>query len=264
MADDDSDREFVTALARGMRVLEVFEAEHPALTLSEVAAATDLNPATARRSLLTLERLGYVRQMGRRFELTAKVLSLGASYFASLDPAGVAHGVLHELAEELQHGCSVTVLDGNDVVYVAHVTGAGPVLARTFVGSRLPAHATSTGHVLLAHLPESDRRRYLAQAPFARYTANTPTTADELHDIFERVQQQGYAAVSDTVEYGAAAVAVAIRGRDGVVCAALNSSASSARERDQQTLLDRIDVLHAAARRLEQALVRFPTLAWSA
>jgi IclR family pca regulon transcriptional regulator len=153
------------------------------------------------------------------------------------------------------------VLDGNEVVYLAHVASdAGPLLARTFVGSRLPAHATSTGHVLLAHLSGGDRQRFLAQAPFTRYTTNTPTTIEDLTAIFAAVRRQGYAAVSDTVEYGAAAVAVPIRDRSGAVVAALNSSASSIREHDQQTLLERIDDLHAAARQLEQAVARFPSL----
>lgn len=252
-------REFVAALARGLDVLEAFAAEAPTMTLSEVAAKTGMSPATARRSLMTLQHLAYVQQVGRQFRLTAKVLSLGASYFESMSLAGLAQPVLHDLAGRIEHACSLTVLDGNDVVYLAHVTSsAGPSFRRHFVGARLPAHATSTGHVLLAALPHDERRAFLRQAPFTAYTSNTPTTAAALGTILDQVLAQGYAAVRDTVEYGAAAVAVPVRDGSGTVVAALNSSASAVRERDVETILDRLDLMRAAATRLEQAVRRFP------
>jgi IclR family pca regulon transcriptional regulator len=252
-------REFVAALARGLDVLEAFAADIPAMTLSEVAARTGMSPATARRSLMTLEHRGYVHQVGRQFRLTAKVLSLGGSYFDSMSLAGLAQPILHDLAARIDHACSLTVLDGNDVVYLAHVmSSAGPSFRRHFVGARLPAHATSTGHVLLAALPAATRRAFLQQAPFTAYTSNTPTTAEALDTILDQVLAHGYAMVRDTVEYGAAAVAVPVRDGSGAVIAALNSSASAVRERDVETILDRLDLMRAAAARLEQALVRFP------
>lgn len=242
-------------------MIEAFSADAPSMTLSEVAALTSLSAATARRCLLTLERLGYVRQTGRQFRLSARVLSLGGSYFASLNLAGIAQPILQDLADRLQHACSVTVLEDNEVVYIAHVMSVGPSFRRHYVGARLPAHATSTGHVLLAHLPEPDRRAFLSLAPFARYTTSTPTTKKALRQIFTTVEEQGYAAVRDTVEYGAAAVAVPIRGPGGSVIAALNSSASAVREHDHKTLLVRLDLLRDAAGVIEQALVRYPATA---
>lgn len=252
-------REFVAALARGLDVLEAFAADAPTMSLSEVAARTGMSPATARRSLMTLEHRGYVQRLGRQFRLTAKVLSLGGSYFDSMSLAGLAQPILYDLATEIEHACSLTVLDGNDVVYLAHVmSSAGPSFRRHFVGARLPAHATSTGHVLLAALPPDERRAYLQQAPFTAYTSNTPTRATELATILDQVRAQGFATVRDTVEYGAAAVAVPVRDGTGDVIAALNSSAGAVRERDIETVLDRLDLMRAAASRLEQALIRFP------
>jgi IclR family pca regulon transcriptional regulator len=211
--------------------------------------------------LITLERLGYVHQTGRQFRLSARVLSLGSAYFASLDLAGIAQPILRELADQLRQACSITILEGGEVVYIAHVTSSAPSFRRHYVGARLPAHATSTGHVLLAHLPPTDRESFLALAPFSRYTSHTPTTAAELAAILSAVERQGYAAVRDTVEYGASAVAVPIRDPAGVVIAALNSSASAVSERDHETLLDRLDVLRAAVGEVEQALLRFPATA---
>jgi IclR family pca regulon transcriptional regulator len=258
------ERDFITALARGLDVLEAFTAAAPAMTLSEVAAATSLSPATARRCLITLERLGYVRQSGRQFELTAKVLSIGASYFDSMNLAGVAQQVLQSLADALHHACSVTVLENNEVVYIAHAMSDGPSLARHHVGARIPAHATSTGHVLLAGLPTRQLQAFLAQAPFARYTANTPVTADELVALLDAVRDDGHAIVVGTVEYGAAAAAVPIHSPDGSVVAALNCSATAIREGDEQALRQRVPMLHAAARQVEQALTRFPSIERSA
>ena len=255
----DPPKEFVAALARGLDVLEAFSGDAPSMTLSEVAARTGTSPATARRSLMTLEHLGYVQQFGRQFRLTAKVLSLGGAYFDSMSLAGLAQPILHDLAAQIEHACSLTVLDGTDVVYLAHVmSSTGPSFRRHHVGARLPAHATSTGHVLLAALDAPERREFLRQAPFTAYTSHTPTTERELVSILDRVHRDGYAMVRDTVEYGAAAVAVPVRDGSGAVVAALNSSASAVREHDLETILDRLDLMRGAAARLEQALVRFP------
>ncbi len=256
--------DFVHALARGLEVIESFSAETPSMTLSEVATRTSMSPATARRCLLTLEQLGYVRRSGRQFRLSARILSLGGSYFDSLDLPGIAMPVLQDLADLLQHACSLTVLDGNEVVYIAHATSSGPSFRRHYVGARLPAHATSTGHVLVAHLDPTARAAFLAQAPFTSYTTNTPTGKRELTSILDRVVTDGYAAVRDTVEYGAAAVAVPVRDPAGTVVASLNSSASAVRKRDYETILARVDDLRLAAASIEHALVRFPGTAMSA
>ena len=253
------ERNFVAALARGLDVLEAFTADAPTMTLSEVAARTGMSPATARRSLITLEQLGYVQQTGRQFRLTAKVLSLGGAYFDSMSLAGLAQPILHDLARSIDHACSLTVLEGNDVVYLAHVMSAsGPSLRRHFVGARLPAHATSTGHVLLAALPADHRDAYLRQAPFTAYTANTPTTAKQLRTLLTQVAKDGYAVVRDTVEYGAAAVAVPVRDGGGTVVAAINATASAVRDRDVEAVVERLDLLQDAAARVQHALSRFP------
>lgn len=257
---DRAGREFVHALARGLAVIEAFSAERPEMTLSQVAEATGTSPATARRSLLTLQHLGFVRRVDRRFSLTARVLALGGSFLDSTDLRSFVQPVLADLAAELGHSCAVTVLDGNHVVYIAHAAGEHASFARHYVGARLPAHATSTGHVHLAALDEPARLMFLAGAPFTRYTTNTPVEAEELAAILERVRADGYASVVDTVEYGAAAIAVPITGPDGRVVAALNSSASSATDDARAELLRRLPTLRSAVERIESALHRFPAL----
>lgn len=256
--------DFVHALARGLAVIESFSADRPEMTLSQVADATGTTPATARRSLLTLQELGFVRCVDRRFSLTARVLALGGSFLDSTNLRSFVQPVLADLVDEVGHTCAVTVLEGNDVVYIAYATGDGPSFARHHVGARLPAHATSTGHVHLAALDDNERAAFLARAPFARYTTNTPVDAGELAAILVEVRAAGHAIVVDTVEYGAAAVAVPIVGPSGRVVAALNSSASSAPVDAVDQLLVRLPAMRAAAARIEAALHRFPALGRSA
>lgn len=263
-AETPTRRDFVDALARGLRVIEAFSADRPEMTLSQVARATGASPASARRALITLEELGFVRCVERRFSLTAKVLSLGGSYLDSMNLRTFVQPVLRELTDEVQHTCSITVLDGTEVVYIAHAAAEQPAFARHYVGARLPAHATSTGHVHLASLPAAERAAFLARAPFARYTVNTPVTSDELAVALDRVASTGHAVVRDTVEYGAAAIAVPITAPDGRVVAALNSSSSSSPDDSGSALLERLPAMRAAVARIEAALDRFPTLSRSA
>jgi len=148
-APSEDQPDFVTALARGLDVIRSFSAEHPEMTLTEVAGCTGLSPATVRRSLLTLQTLGYVRQNGRKFVLTARVLQLGAAFVESMNLKEVAQVHLQELVDEFHDASSLTTLDGNDVVYVVHVPTTRPVRLRQYVGARMPAHAASTGYVML-------------------------------------------------------------------------------------------------------------------
>ncbi|HEY8709072.1 MAG TPA: helix-turn-helix domain-containing protein, partial [Burkholderiaceae bacterium] len=161
IASDPAGRDFVTALARGLEVINAFGADAPEMTLSELSRRTGLSAATVRRSLITLEQLGYVRRRDRRFVLAPKVLSLGASYFASMNLREVAQHHLVDLADQLHDASSLTVLDGFEVLYIAHVPSDQRVQHGRSVGSRLPAHATSTGIVLMAHASKDYRARLL-------------------------------------------------------------------------------------------------------
>ncbi len=259
-----ADREFVGGLARGLSVIECFGPDAPEMTLSEVAARTGLTPATARRALLTLEALGYVRQNRRRFVLRSKVLRLGAAYLSSMNLKDLVQPQLQALNARFGDASSLTVLEGNDVVYLAHAAmEKRERRLRQSVGSRLPAHAASTGHVLLAHLPEAARAAYLAQAPFPSFTANTPTDASVLEAAFDAARANGHTLVRDVIEYGVLALAVPIRDAAGRVFASINCSADSMRTRDDEMLVTRLPALRAAANEIGEALARFPALAHS-
>src|SRR5436190_2111650 len=154
MIGADAAADYVQALARGLAVIRAFGPERPGMSLSEVAAATRLTRATARRSLLTLCQLGYANQEGRRYSLTARVLDLGYGYLSSLRLPELAFPLMERLAQKVQESCSIAVLDGDDITYVQRVSVRRLMAISLAVGARLPSYATSMGRVLLATLDE--------------------------------------------------------------------------------------------------------------
>ena len=146
--------DFVQSLERGLAVIRAFDEEHSELTLSDVARATDLTRAAARRFLHTLVDLGYVRTDGRLFALRPRVLELGYSYLSSMSLPEVAQPHLEALSARIHESCSVAVLDGDDIVYVARVVTRRIMTVAINVGTRFPAYATSMGRVLLAGQPD--------------------------------------------------------------------------------------------------------------
>ena len=181
MIPPERDAHFVQSLERGLAVIRAFDAQHPELTLSEVARHCDLTRAAARRFLLTLADLGYVRTDGRLFRLTPRVLELGYAYLSSLSLPEVAAPHLERLVAEVHESSSMSVLDGDDVVYVARVPTARIMTVAINVGTRFPAYATSMGRVLLAALPDEQALdAYLTGCTLERLTPRTVTSPDAL------------------------------------------------------------------------------------
>ncbi|WP_053848632.1 IclR family transcriptional regulator C-terminal domain-containing protein [Streptomyces sp. NRRL B-24085] len=213
---------FVRSLERGLAVIRAFDADHPELTLSEVARTCGLTRAAARRFLLTLADLGYVRADGRAYRLTPRVLELGYSYLSSFSLAQIAEPHLEQLVENTRESSSLCVLDGDDVVYVARVPARRIMTAAITVGTRFPAHVTSVGRVILAHLPPEETEVRLARAALTPLTARTIVSADLLRAELDRVRRQGYALVDQELEEGLRSIAAPVRDRGGEVVAAVN------------------------------------------
>ncbi len=216
--------DFVQSLERGLAVIRAFDEDHPELTLSDVARATDLTRAAARRFLLTLVDLGYVRSDGRLFALRPRVLELGYSYLSSMSLPEVAHPHMEALSGKIRESCSIAVLDGEDIVYVARVVTRRIMTVAITVGTRFPAYATSMGRVLLAGQPDSWLDSYLKDATFEPITPKTITDPAPLRKALERVRAQGYCVVDQELEIGLRSMAVPIRGSDGSFLAAMNVS----------------------------------------
>ena len=242
--------DFVRSLERGLAVIRAFDREHPELTLSEVAAATGVTRATARRFLLTLADLGYVRNDGRFFSLSPRVLELGYAYLSSLSLPEVAEPHLEALVAEVNESSSVSVLDGADVVYVARVPVSRIMTVAINVGTRFPAYATSMGRVLLAGLPDDELASYLDGVVLDRLTTRTISSAAALRTEIQRVRAQGWAMVDQELEEGLRAVAAPIRDRAGRTVAAVNVSAHASRTSLESMRRDVVPPLLAAAARI--------------
>lgn len=216
----------VQSLARGLEVIRSFDAEHPSMTLTEVAKRTGLSRATARRFLLTLAQLGYVRFDGKFFELTSRVLQLGYSYLSSHTLPQMVEPALEQLSGLLNESCSASVLDDDEIVYIARVHTRRIMRIGISVGTRLPAYATSMGRVMLAYLPEAERDAAIESVSTNAFTPATITTPEGLKKELELVRQQGYCVVNQELEIGLQSVAVPVFGADGDVVCALNVSMS--------------------------------------
>ncbi|WP_164702898.1 IclR family transcriptional regulator [Modestobacter sp. KNN46-3] len=249
---------FVQSLERGLAVIRAFDAEHTQLTLSEVARQTGLTRAAARRFLLTLVELGYVRFDGRLFALRPRVLELGYAYLSGLSLPEVARPHMEQLAADLHESCSLSVLDGEEIVYVARVPTKRIMTVAINLGTRFPAHATSMGRVLLASRPENERERYLQTAQLAALTPFTVTDPDRLRRALEETRAQGWALVDQELEEGLRSIAVPVRDGDGAVLAAMNISASARHSTPEAVRDELLPPLRAAAREIELDLRRSP------
>jgi IclR family transcriptional regulator, pca regulon regulatory protein len=217
-------REHVRSLERGLAVIRAFDADHPSQSLSDVARRTGLTRAAARRFLLTLAELGYVRTDGKLFALTPRVLELGFAYLSSLSLSEIAAPHLEALVREVRESASVSVLDGAEVVYVARVPTSRIMTVAITIGTRLPAFATSMGRVLLAALPPGERERRLAALPAHPLTERTITDPAALARELDAVREAGYCVVDQELELGLRSISVPVKDRTGAVVAAANVS----------------------------------------
>jgi IclR family pca regulon transcriptional regulator len=252
------DTDFVQSLARGLAVINAFDADNPRMTLSQVARAANVPPAAARRFLLTLLQLGYLSQEDGLYSLRPRVLGLGYRYLSRLTVRDVAEPHLEDLAAEVHESTSLSILDGEDIVYVSRVATTRIMVNALGVGTRLPAHLTSMGRVLLANLPPEAREKYLDQVRLTRRTSKTIWTTDELRTELERVRNQGWSIVDEELEEGLRAVAVPVRSRLGIPFAALNVATHAGHTSIDDIRRSLLPPLLATAARIEADLQIYP------
>lgn len=243
-----NDRDFVTALASGLEVILAFDEQHPRMTLSEVAIRTGMNRARARRFLLTLHSLGYVRKQQRVFELAPKVLKLGYAFLSANDYRSVIQQVLEDITEASGESSSLGVLDGNDVTYIARSSSRQRLMAITLaVGTRLPAAHTSIGRALLAQLPDEELDAWLEQVELEKYTDKTLTDKAELRICIKKVQQQGYAIADQELDSGLRSIAVPVFNANGNLLGAINISTNAARVALDTLIMEYLPLLQVKA-----------------
>ena len=244
------------SLARGLQVIDAFQHARPTLSVSEVAALSNMSRAAARRCLHTLATLGYARGQDGSYKLTPKTLSLGYAYLNASPIAQVAQPVLEEVSTRLHESCSMTVLEGNDIVYVARAAAQRIISVGLSVGSRLPVYCTSMGRVLLAFSSEAEVNSYLERVSLVRRTPQTIVEPALLRRELQRVRADEYAVVDQELELGLRSVAVPVRQRDGRAVAAINVGAQAARVDLQTMTREYLPVLRAAAQDIGLAIAR--------
>ena len=247
MAGRGQGPDFVEALARGLDVLACFGRERPEMSLSDVAQATDLARPTARRLLLTLEELGYVRSREGLFTLTPRVLALGTAYVSALGLWDLARPRLEDLVARMGESSSMAQLDGSDIVYVARVSVPKIIALRVEVGTRFPAPPTSQGKVLLAALDPATLHAVLEQPSRSGLRGHVVRSPEELEEELSRVRARGWALADEELAPGVRSVAVPVRDGTGAVRAAMNVTVHAAETSTERLLDDLLPLLQRTA-----------------
>lgn len=250
-SDGDGQGEFVQSLERGLAVIRAFGFRRVSLTITDVAEATGLTRATARRFLLTLVRMGYVRNEGREYWLRPRVLELGYAYLSGITLPEVAVPFLDDLVEQVQESTSIAVRDGGEIVYIAHSAPHRVMTINVPIGGRDPLFCTALGRVLLAAESDDEIDHYLKSSDLHAYTDVTLTDPQGLRAALEEVRAQGYSLVENELEDGLVALAVPVHDADGAVMAAMNVCSYSLRTTPQDLLAGGLPLLRETVRKVE-------------
>ena len=242
------------SIERGCAVIKSFSRRADALTVTDVAERIGLSRATSRRFLLTFKELGYVSAEDGFFRLTPRVLDLGFTFLSTLRLPDVAQSTMEEIVTTVHESCSITVLDGMDIVYVARVPSKRIMAISLAVGARLPAYPTSMGRVLLAGLDAASLDRYLSQVILKPLTARTVTSKPQLRRILDEVRKQRWAIIDQEVEVGVRSVAAPIRDHSGRTTAAINISSHASRVSMKELRARYLPIVLQAADRLSNLL----------
>ena len=258
--------DMIEGMARGMAVLECFDTQRQRLNATLAAERAGITRAAARRHLLTLTYLGYLETDGSYFWLSAKVLRFSGSYLATARLPRAVQPTLNRLAAQVQQSFSVAVLDGDEVVIIGRSGFEGripgddkPLAPRLLayglhLGARLPAHATSTGRVLLAAQAKGVFAQWLKGRPLARLTTHTVTEPRQFRSLIEQVRVNDFSLAVEEHELGVQALAVPLRNMQGSTVAALNLVASNQRLSALAMRQDMLPLLLDAARELRPLL----------
>jgi IclR family pca regulon transcriptional regulator len=248
-------RAYVESLARGLAVIRAFREQSDRLTLADVARITGLSRAAVRRSLLTLEALGYAKSSGRYFSLSPQVLTLAQAYLSSSPVPRVAQSFLEKVSEQLGESCSLSILHHDEVIYIARSAKKRIGSLHRDVGTHLPAHCTSMGRVLLASLSDKELDTFLASAKLESYTRYTITDADDLRAALEKVKRNKYCLVDQELEIDLRTLAIPIQNASGRVIAAMNIGARASQTGRKQMLDEFLPVMRDAAANMRPLLV---------
>jgi IclR family pca regulon transcriptional regulator len=217
--------EFIESLDRGLRVIQSFGVDRRPMTLSDIAKATGLPRATARRILMTLEKSGFVVGDERLFSLTPRILTLASAYLASNQISTIMQPLMDDVSAKAREVCSLAVLDGDEVVFVARASPARVFPAGVDIGYRLPAFCTSVGRVLLGRLTNDELAASINGMVLKPQTSETTLEKPLVIATIITDRSKGYSLVDREAEDGFRSVSVPIHRYDGGIVAAANIGA---------------------------------------
>ena len=250
----EGDPDFVLSLARGLRVIETFEGHTEGRTAADVARQTGLSRAAVRRSLMTLQMIGYAESSGSSYRLSTRALRLGFSYLSSASLPALAQPVLERITEIVHESSSLSVLESDEIVYIARSASKRVMSVGLSVGSRLPAYCTSMGRILLSAKPDEPLAEYIERVEFKALTPKTITDKKILREILVRVRTDRFAITDEELELGLRSIAVPVQARSGRVVAAMNIGVHASRVSAAEMIHRFLPVLQENARALGQVL----------
>jgi len=216
---NDNDRYTVPALERGLRLLACFTPSQPVWSAPDLARTLALPRSTVFRMLTTLENMGYLQRSGTEYRLGLSVLRLGFEFLSSMDLTELGQPVIARLCGEIRYPCNIVVRDGRSIVYMAKVTPPTPLTSSVRVGTRLPAHATALGRVLLADLSLSELRTLYPEEHLEAHTPKTPRTVLDLFNLVEADRERGHVFSEGFYESSICTIAAPVRDHSGRVVA---------------------------------------------
>ncbi|MFC5629137.1 IclR family transcriptional regulator C-terminal domain-containing protein [Aliibacillus thermotolerans] len=250
-------RDFIKSLEKGLNVIQTFSEENPVLSVAEIAEMTGYSRPTVRRILLTLTALGFAKEKNGRYMLTARVLSLGYSYLSSQNIWNVATSHMEDMVKQTKESASISVLDQDEIVYVARVPTERIMSITLNIGSRLPAYATSMGKVLIAYLPTSEREKYLENLRLKQLTEKTKANITDLREELDQIVKQGWALADEELEEGVRSIAVPIFNSRNEAYAAVNCSANAGRVSKKRMIEEFLPVLKDTASLISRDLSHY-------
>jgi DNA-binding IclR family transcriptional regulator len=224
--EEPQDKYLVPGLERGLRLLCEFSRNEKTLSAPELARRLDVPRSTVFRLLTTLERMGFVERNegGRDYRLGMGVLRLGFEYLASLELTELGKPVLENLRADIQYPCNLVVRDGRSIVYVAKSVAPTAFVSSVNVGTRLPAHATVLGRVLLEDLSLAELSKLYPEQTLERFSDSTPKTVQELFQMVQEDRKRGYVLQEGFYEARISTVAAPVRNHTGMIIAALGAT----------------------------------------
>lgn len=255
MSSKDTSKYSVPGLERGLRILTEFTRETPVLTAPELARRLDVPRTTVFRLLVTLESLGFVERAsnGREYQLGTAVLRLGFEYLASLALTELSRPILERLRDEFDYSANLVIRDGRDIVYVQKAAAGSIFTSSVHIGTRLPAHATILGRILLSHHGLHALRALYPEERLRPYGPHTPLTVEALYQLLKADKERGYVIAEGHFEPNISTVAAPVFNHDGHVAAALGVTVPDGKipEAQRQPLIDGVV---AAAAELSECL----------